>query len=140
LSAPTPTHRRLNPKALILQLRTCFSPQITEVEVRRIISALLHSVFNYWMEILSKDNGNQSDLREWLLDLNLKRPAPRPPVEEYQRLLRRRTAADHYCGRTVNVRGILVEFTPQSCAESLDDAEKVLSFLEWYDKQGTSKD
>jgi len=32
----------------------------------------------------------------------------------------------------------MVEFTPQSCAQAFDDAEKVLGLLEWYDAYPTS--
>ncbi|NON61765.1 hypothetical protein [Acidianus sp. RZ1] len=89
----------LDPTTFIERLLNCFNNPTTDVEIRRLISALFFSVFNYWIEKTGCSNADPIDFVKWV-DRNLKSAKYRRDI----RILRAaRNAVDHYVDTSVKL-------------------------------------
>lgn len=88
----------LDPTNFIERLLKCFNNPTTDVEIRRLISALFFSIFNYWMEKTGHNNADPKDFVKWV---NRNLPRYR---EEIKFLRDVRNAVDHYVCKNVELQ------------------------------------
>lgn len=124
----------LDPSSFLSKLSCCFQSN-EEVEVRRCISILYFSVFNFWMEKAQIKMGKSKNfvnmfrsLRGYQLETGNKVPIPDLNV-----LDRYRVAADHYFGNNVMIHlesgEFYVNFDIHTQEQVKQATNIVLSFL-----------